>query len=36
VAAKGVEIAGERDVRAQALNDPDLKPIWNEIKFGVD
>jgi len=33
---KAVEIAGERDVRAQALNDPDLKPIWNEIKFGVD
>jgi tetratricopeptide (TPR) repeat protein len=29
------EIAGERDIRAQALNDPDLKPIWNEITRGT-
>jgi hypothetical protein len=28
---KAIEISGERDVRAQALEDPDLKPIWNEI-----
>jgi len=25
------ELAGKRDIRLRALNDPDLEPLWNEI-----
>jgi tetratricopeptide (TPR) repeat protein len=28
---KAIDLAGTTDVRAQALDDPDLEPLWNQI-----
>jgi tetratricopeptide (TPR) repeat protein len=29
---QAIDLAGGKDVRAQALEDPDLQPIWKEIE----
>jgi tetratricopeptide (TPR) repeat protein len=28
---KAIDLAGKKDIRAMALDDPDLKPLWNDI-----
>ena len=28
---KAIDMPGAQDVRAQALDDPDLEPLWKEI-----
>jgi tetratricopeptide (TPR) repeat protein len=28
---KAIDLAGKKDIRLMALNDPDLEPLWNEI-----
>jgi hypothetical protein len=26
-----IDLAGKKDIRLMALNDPDLEPLWREI-----
>jgi len=28
---KAIDLAGKKDIRLMALDDPDLQPLWNEI-----
>ena len=28
---KTIDLAGKKDIRLMALNDPDLEPLWNDI-----
>jgi|ERR1700722_3923653 len=28
---KAIDLAGKKDIRAMALDDPDLEPLWNDI-----
>jgi hypothetical protein len=28
---KAIEVAGKKDIRLMALDDPDLEPLWNDI-----
>ena len=28
---KAIDMAGEKDIRLMALDDPDLEPLWNQI-----
>ncbi|MGD0351643.1 MAG: tetratricopeptide repeat protein [Verrucomicrobiota bacterium] len=28
---KAIDLAGKKDIRTMALDDPDLQPLWNEI-----
>ena len=28
---KAIAVAGKKDIRLMALDDPDLKPLWNQI-----
>jgi tetratricopeptide (TPR) repeat protein len=28
---KAIDLAGKRDIRLMALDDPDLEPLWNQI-----
>jgi hypothetical protein len=28
---KGMDLAGKKDIRQMALDDPDLEPLWTEI-----
>lgn len=28
---EAIDLAGKKDIRMRALNDPDLEPLWNEI-----
>jgi hypothetical protein len=30
--AKAIEISDAKDIKAMALSDPDLQPMWDEIK----
>jgi len=28
---KAIDLAGKKDIRTMALDDPDLQPLWNKI-----